>query len=78
MTKIRSPFKDKDGVQLYADDYIEYEDDTSMEEPFMREGEDAGKLCLSTDDSWYIDNANTADPESPAFNWGKVRKVNKK
>ena len=46
MTKIRSPFKDKDGVVLYEGDTIEYEDDTSMEETFMREGDDAGKLCL--------------------------------
>ncbi len=71
-----SPFKDKDGNQLYEGDTIEYEDfDIGSETAYMKEGEDAGKLCLSLDDSWYIDNANTADPESPAFDWGKVTKV---
>ena len=78
MTKIKSPFKDKDGTVLYDGDIIEYEDyDVGSETPYMKEGDDAGVLYLSTDDTWQIDGANTADPESPTFDWGKVRKVNK-
>ena len=78
MNKIKSPFKDKNGTVLYDGDIIEYEDyDVGSETPYMKEGDDAGVLYLSTDDTWQIDGANTADPESPTFPWDKVRKVSK-
>lgn len=73
MSKIRSPFKDKFGKQLYEGDKCKFPDfDIGSETPFISEGE----LRLGVDDYWYFDTANTAEIKDYLHaDWAKVEKI---